>query len=135
MKEMIYKAEQQKPEILHRGVHEGYEFLIVSYGTHPCAYVNLTNTPCAGMNYEELERVIDCHGGLTYSGSLERVLGGTTKECCYRWFIGWDYAHMGDYLGFNALFGDNGDDDKHWTTEEIYEDVVSVIAQLKELTK
>mgnify|MGYP001032403433 CR=1 FL=1 len=41
------------------------------------------------------------HGGLTYSRdflwiSKERKLQG--------WFIGWDYAHYGDYVGYELMF-------------------------------
>ncbi|MCM1315092.1 MAG: hypothetical protein NC205_09600 [Prevotella sp.] len=40
MKEMVY---MNKPiaEILDSGVHDGYEYAIVSRGLHPCAYVKL----------------------------------------------------------------------------------------------
>lgn len=37
MIEMIYKRATQ--ELLYQGEYKGYRFFIVSYGTHPCAYV------------------------------------------------------------------------------------------------
>ena len=40
MKEMIYGTERET-EILFEGTYEGYNFFIVSYGIHPCAYVEI----------------------------------------------------------------------------------------------
>lgn len=45
MKEMIYKNYmengQEVIEILDEGVYKGFHYVIVSYGTHPCAYVEI----------------------------------------------------------------------------------------------
>lgn len=46
------------------------------------------------------------------------------------YYIGWDYNHYGDYSVSMALLGMLGE--KRWTTEEIFEEVVSVIKQLRE---
>ena len=129
MKPMIYKTERQKAEVLCEGTYEGYDFVIVSYGTHPCAYVEIPmNSKYYGLDYDELD-FINCHGGLTYADRLDHIYGDDDR----RWFIGWDYAHACDYLGFNALFDFDTSRDKKWTTEEIYEEVKSVIKQLKEV--
>lgn len=46
--------------------------------------------------------------------------------------IGWDYSHAGDYSSYyeNDIYFQ---DEKKWTTEEIYEEVKSVIEQLEKL--
>ena len=55
------------------------------------------------------------------------------------WFIGWDYAHLGDYYGYDMInmimpeiYRLGG---KKWTTMEILQDVRSVCKQLKESEK
>lgn len=119
-KEMVYEY-TGKHEILFSGNYEGYNFYIISIGgNHPCAYVEIKEH----MDYHDLEDEIECHWGLTYSGSLNHILGNDN-----RWFIGWDYAHIGDYT-YWSLFND--EDSKRWTTDEIYEEVKRVIKQLKE---
>lgn len=40
-KEMVYSSERTDGDILARGNIDGYEYLIVSYGTHPCAYAEV----------------------------------------------------------------------------------------------
>ncbi|MCM1316396.1 MAG: hypothetical protein NC244_13615 [Alistipes senegalensis] len=75
-----------------------------------------------GLKYDDIP--VECHGGLTYSKSY--VNGLFTDS---GWWIGWDYAHDGDY------FGDMHDDTsclKKWTTAEIIEEVKKVISQLKQ---
>ena len=125
---MVYKTDRET-RILFEDDYKGRHFVIVSYGTHPCAYVEVTDTKYAYLGYDELEDKIRCHGGLTYADNLDHVLGENN-----RWFIGWDYAHAGDYMGYDELFNFKSRfKDKKWTTEEIYEEVKSVIEQLEEL--
>lgn len=65
MKQMIYTPNRNdKGEILATGDYKGFCFYVVSYGTHPCAYVDVSNTSLANKDYYEND--IDCHGGLTY---------------------------------------------------------------------
>lgn len=127
MKKMIYKADRET-EVLCEGSYLGYNFVIVSYGTHPCAYVEIPkDNPFYLVDYDKLEDDITCHGGLTYSGTLDHIYNDLS-----RWFIGWDYAHAGDYNSYSALFDlDAGQKDKKWTTEEIYEEVMNVVEQLR----
>ena len=128
MKEMIYGYEQ-KTEILYEGHYKGYHFLIVSYGTHPCAYVELPKEhKWYGKDYNDID--VDCHWGLTFGDDLDHVLGEEGKN---KFFIGWDYAHCGDYNGFNEhprFLGAFSCDGKKWTTKEIYSEVKKVIRQL-----
>ena len=127
MKQMIYKPDREI-DVLEEGTYKGYDYVIVSYGTHPCAYVEMPkDSPYFGLEYSELEDVIHCHGGLTYSGELDHIY-----ENDHRWFMGWDYAHAGDYAGYDILFNySSREKDKKWTTEEIHEEVLNVIDQLK----
>lgn len=116
-KEMIYEAYRKEAEILCDEQYRGYRFLVVSYGTYPCGYVELKEgQPYNGYeDYDEID--VDVHGGLTWAGKLSFIDG---------WFIGWDYAHYEDFCGY--------DDDrrgyKRWTTQEIIDECKNVIDQL-----
>lgn len=117
MKPMIYDdTKDRKREILHTGIIDGIRFYIVSFCTHPCAYVKCDESVIDDVTaYDE----IMCHGGITFIGSgFEGFEGGR--------YIGWDYAHYGDYMPFMYAF-----DGKKWTTEEIFEEVKEVIKQVK----
>ena len=99
MKEMQYQA-NNKIELLDSGTFKNYNYYILSLGTHPTAYVEI---PKGNKIYEKDYKEIDLevHGGLTYSRdflwiSKEKKLQG--------WFIGWDYAHYGDYVGYELMF-------------------------------
>ena len=126
MKEMIYSL-GRKIEILHAGNYKGFDFCIMNLGTHPTAYVRLSEDHnYYNKHYDEID--IDCHYGLTF-GKV-----ATFNEIEGYW-IGWDYAHCGDYVGHNIRFKGtdlDGERDKKWTTQEIYEEVKNVIEQLKE---
>ena len=130
MKQMIYGYER-KHELLLKGKYQGYEFYIMSLGTHPCAYVKLPeNHPYYNMDYEDIPS-IGCHGGITYKDEFLQVGPDTLASGM---FVGWDYAHCFDYTGtdLDPLFKDLPErDGKKWTTEEIYEEVKKVIENLK----
>ncbi len=122
MKEMIYSLER-KSEILYAGNYEGFDFCIMNLGSHPTAYVRLPQEHSFyNKHYDEMD--INCHYGLTFSEMA------TFNEIEGYW-IGWDYAHLGDYMGYYNMFGGIYFN-KKWTTKEIYAEVKNVIEQLKE---
>lgn len=127
MKQMEYQA-TPKREILAEGEYKNYHYVIMSYGTHPCAYVAIPkNHKCYGKDYDDID--IRCHGGLTYSRDSLRIGEDTVYN---GYFIGWDYAHYGDYAGYFSQIGFD-EPCKKWTTEEILEEVNDVIEQLIKL--
>ena len=124
MKEMVYKAEwNHELDILDRGFYNGYEYLVVSVGVHPCAYVAIAK----GQPYYECSDYddfkINCHGGCTFiKWGYPNVFSHDLKV------IGWDYGHCGDFSGFyksriSKQF-------KKWTTAEIVEECKKVIDSL-----
>lgn len=122
MKEMVYDFD--KPGFLDEGELQGYKYMVVSYGSHPCAYVQVPDGhPFHGKHYSKLD--VTCHGGLTFSGSFYRHPSRFLIERDGYW-IGWDYAHGGDYTAFPGV---NLDGHRH-TTQEILSDVALVIGQL-----
>lgn len=121
MKEMIYKNKAEK-EILDNGKYKDYDYVIMSYGYHPCAYVRLPVDEAIKKDLDEWD--IDVHGGITYADWRDFGFG-------LNFYIGWDYAHIGDYSGvclIDPALDVSGD--KKWKTEEIFEDVKSVIEQV-----
>lgn len=131
MKEMIYKPKYEL-EILHEETYKGFDYKVVSYGTHPCCYVAIRpELPIYKVDYED-ERVtlLDCHYGVNFSDFRDF---GDGKQ----WYIGWDYAHCEDYNGMyeHEIFKDfEHKKRKKWTTEEMKLECIYVIEQLiKEL--
>lgn len=121
MLEMEYQKERTCI-ILDKGTYNGFNYAIVSYGTHPCCYVFLPKGhKYYGKNYDDID--IDCHGGLTFS-SDDLMFNPVSND---NWVIGWDYAHFKDYT---SLLGVVYPDAKKWTTEEMLEEVKKVIGQL-----
>lgn len=119
IKPMIYKWKRDV-EILAHDTYEGYEFAIISWGTHPCAYVGI---PKGHRFYKKdcnkIDEHIGCHGGFTFSKN------GVQGLMLDKWVIGWDYAHCCDFMPTLPQLGT-----RKWTTEEILEDVHNVIDQI-----
>lgn len=123
MSDNIYIANADNyAEIIDEGTCEGYHYVIVSYGSHPCAYVKIPEGhPCYGLDYGKI--FISCHGGLTFS-SMGLYLRG--KELRPGYWIGWDYAHFGDHVELPGI--ERGG--KRWTIPEIRTEVEHVVWQL-----
>lgn len=124
--EMVYQQSRCEPQLLAHGVYHGRNYYVVSYGTHPCAYVDVSDL--SSMTREEqkyIENTIDCHGRINYSNA-ELVVENKTG-----WYIGWDYAHISDYSGdapYKSLA-------KKWTTSEMVSECKRVIDQIEGLIK
>ena len=127
MKEMEYCVKRHI-EVLDEGECRGYHYVIVSYGTHPCAYVKIPKGhPYYGKFYDDVN--LDVHGGLTYSGNIGHVEKGSRS-----FYLGWDYAHAYDYYGgYEKEFQHINDGCKKWTTLEIFDHVTKVINQIIEI--
>ena len=120
-------------DVLYDDYYKNYRFIILNLGTHPVAYVEIPKkSKLYKKKYDKID--INVHGGLTYGNSFlmlseHEILDNT-------WFIGWDYAHAGDYIGYELQFPElslNSVDDKKWTTEEMIADCVSVIDQIERI--
>ena len=110
MKEMIY-GDAHKEELLTKGKYNGISYYVISYGTHPCAYLGFSeDSEFFKKNYMDVN--IDCHGGLTFSGQKDFI---NEQE----WLLGWDYAHFGDQCSFM--------EGRKWTTAEIVQEIMGVI--------
>lgn len=127
MKKMRY-YQNFKIILLDSGNYLGYDYYILNLGTHPTAYVDIPKEhKYYKKQYDKID--INVHGGVTYSNNTLTIGNNDVKN---GWFIGWDYAHYGDYYGYYNCSKTNSFKELHkWTTEEIYEDVKKVCEQLK----
>ena len=124
----IYYGERlEKPIILENGICRGkYEYYIITLGSHPCCYVLLPEGhKHHGKFYDDIP--IECHGGLTYSEPTlfrDNIIRGG------EWVIGWDYAHLGDYVSYKLPFVEGSAGGHKFTLEELRRDVIEVAEQL-----
>lgn len=108
-------------QLVDEGVYEGIKYFIVSYGTHPCAYIE---NVWKFDDYDD-DRLyeIEVHGGFTFLGEREQT------NC-----LGWDYAHYCDYYEYPtniAIAPISGL--RRWMYEDILEEVKDVINQMIEI--
>lgn len=130
---MIYRDEKIV-DILLKGEYKEYKWIIVSYGTHPCAYIKLHNDSKLISLREDIP--INCHGGITYFSSdgipqLKAIPKKDNEIYLYEpvfnsgYFIGWNYAHADDQIG-----SIENKWKKKWTESDIQLEVYDVIEQL-----
>ena len=50
MKQMIYSSVRTQPEQLAVGEYKGFDYYVLSMGTHPCAYIDVTDTDLNGKD-------------------------------------------------------------------------------------
>ena len=122
-KNMLY-GKRKEGEILAEGEVGIYRFKVVSYGSHPCCYVHVPIVHPLYENLDLAESIIDCHGGITFDGSL-------TKFGDEQYYIGWDYAHAGDYMSFGDDIPYHNEEDKKYSILELVADCYYVIGQLQ----
>ena len=113
IKPMIYnKNRPGSAEQIAGGTYKNFDYYVLNLHTCPTAYVDVTDSPLNEVFYVDID--ISCHGGFTYSASSLKTVD--KKD----WFIGWDYAHYGDYVCGAETYSNYYD--KKWTTEEIVEE-------------
>lgn len=126
---MIYQKER-KIELLYNGKYKNYKYYILNLGTHPTAYIAIPKGhKLYGQDYYDIYNIcyIDVHGGLTYSS--HNLMGIDSDD----WFIGWDYAHADDYMGYYTEGEFLTEKTIKWTTEEIIKECHYVINQIDEV--
>lgn len=125
-KEMIYQPDR-KAEVLATGFCFGLLYYIVNLGIYPTAYIKIPkNNKFYGKGAEEID--INVHGGITYSSKSLYINDRNEIE---GWFIGWDYGHSGDYLGFEDKYIRGTSKGKKWTTDEIFAEVREACYQIQ----
>lgn len=124
----LYLEGLKIPMFVTTDKYKGYQYYILTMGTHPTAYVNVPKeSKYYGKFYLDIDDIV-VHGGLTYSDDNLRTNEGRFEG---GWYIGWDYNHWGDFNVLLLHFG-SSHCEKKWTVEEITEDCRSVIDQIIE---
>lgn len=134
-------------KLVKMGKCRGRNYAIVSYGTHPCAYVALLVDD--KHNFEEGDAFEVAHCGITFGiGCLQSdrlpPFGPKSIEAPYG-VIGWDYAHGLDYSqpqGTEALseglaesYWELNEWRRKWTLDEIEDEVAAMCKWLDERRK
>jgi len=110
IKEMVYSHLREK-EILMEDVYKDIPFVIISYGLWPCCYFQIsTEEPKADIDIDDFHG-LDVHGGVTLAGNLPGYKGT---------WIGWDYAHCGDF----DVFTKDGDE---WFIKDLINETLTGI--------
>lgn len=116
-----------------KGTYKGIKFYILSYWTHPCAYVLIDKkSKLYEINYHYINDIInDCvNWWFTYSEYW--LWKYVDKEY---WVLWWDYAHSWDYFWwYNPLVGWEIHW-KKWTVEEILEQIHDCIDKIQEFNE
>ena len=116
--EMNYSRETRYVGPLATGATNGVEWIVLNLGTHPCTYLNVEGTKYENTRYDEIP--ISVHGGLTFSGKLDCHPNAV--------WIGWDYAHCGDYNPRLTSLGGH-----KWTTDELIQEAIDGAIQLSKM--
>lgn len=125
MKEMIYGESKENPDVLYSGEYRGHKFAILNLGSHPTAYVE---DKIGLIGYEDFRlNGISVHGGFTFHDT--GYWGNDSEKISW---LGWDYAHSGDFMGYYSTDNPFYYSSKQWTTAEIYEEVKGVVEQIIE---
>lgn len=123
-------------EVLYYEVFDdGYGILVKNIcGSHPCGYVKIPDEIISKIKEDNPSYLVgedniwidaEIHGGITFCGYME----GFDDE----FFIGWDYAHAGDYCWWcPGLAHHKNYNERHWTTDEIIDHARLVIKALRE---
>lgn len=128
----FYDGQHEYPAyLIAMGEHCGFPFYVKNLnGYHPTAYVQVPSThPMYGKRLKD-EIPLVVHFGVTYAES--NLLPVATAG----WFIGWDYGHHTDFMGYyKPSDGEYLNSLKRWTVDEIIEECVSACEQLEEMEK
>ena len=91
---------------------DGFKCVSAIYSDgHRCGYVGIPRIhKYYGRDYDSIP--VDCHGGLTYGGYKYPI-----DDNCKYYYIGFDFAHLGDGYDFDKA-------------EQIWKDDSSVLSQL-----
>lgn len=115
-----WKTEPDKKEFKYKG----YECEIIRHPHlgHLCGYVTVyAPHPAYGKDYYDLTE-IECHGGLTYSCTNLN----STK-------IGFDCAHIGDYVPYMVQVSVYPDSDVYRNMEYVKNECIKIVDQLEEM--
>lgn len=93
MSEVLFK----EADFWYKGLHC---VVLLNIGGWRCGYVDVGSiNDMKYVDYQDLDQLVDCHGGLTYSA--DHLPRQEHKEG--EWWIGFDCAHYMDGYDYNAV--------------------------------
>lgn len=116
---------------MKKHTYKDYEYLVLQMPMgHLCGYVKVPKGhPCYGKDYDLVD--VDCHGGVTYARmhGNGKQQGQLDKYFSKGFWIGFDYAHAGDW---SFYLRDEFNDKHNKLTQpfEVEEECKRVIDQL-----
>lgn len=131
MRPMVYDGRKSECLYFERR-DDGFEIAIINVrGDHPCGYINVPKQFLEKYDSPKLDYDMwgaEVHGGFTYA---DTILNLFDFDCSHKdgFWLGWDYAHLGDYCYCNGVFRCRLDE-KQWQTEDILKDANRVIETL-----
>ena len=137
-KPMVYSNRRLRPsEVLCLAKYKDFIFFVLNMGTHPTAYVQIPeNHPYFGKDYEGCNPPHNFLGGpFTFADSSTVFAEKLDTPIPDGWYLGWDYAHLGDWLGYRSDEENLQQENRKYTTEEIIIDCETVIEHLIEVAK
>lgn len=128
IKAMIYTNIMHEGRVLYNSSYKGYEFYVVSYGTHPCCYILVDyNNPYFRVDYDYID--LDVHGGVTFASFDHSCINNRD----HKWIIGWDYAHYGDRIGCSGKIYTKYGINHTYKTKELIRDCIKAIENMIEV--
>ena len=102
---------------------DGYKLAVINVGgLHHCAYVQFPDIERIIGDYNVVSVDAHVHGGFTFLGDRSKYgLEGT--------WLGWDYAHIGDYIFGTCRSYVHSE--KMWTTAEVVEEGLDILKAIK----
>lgn len=124
--------------------YKGFRCVVVASGMgHRCGYVQIPKGhPYFEKPYEEIDEVVNVHGGLTY-GTMSKSYPVETEISSY--WLGFDCAHYGDARDlelikeFNSqvyeIYAGMYNEGHLWTADEVCDELKQMVDQLVEVAK
>lgn len=136
-KPMVYAKEptgNKRGDVIAQGTYKGLNYYVKNIrGSHPAAYIEIPQGHKAySKDFNDRDRgLIDVHYGVTYQ--QDSLLAVDDEGERGHKFVGWDYAHAGDFCGY--YIGEVAFEMfcKRWTTKEIVIECKYAIDQINEL--
>lgn len=129
----FHTSTMEDASVIAAGRYFGISYFVCSLGNHPVCYIDVGKIPeLRGASYDSnvIEKVCahEPHGGFTWSDKFAPALKGLEDGAAH-WFLGWDYAHCGDYSAYEESFpADFRWGGRKWETAEIIIEAKRVIA-------
>lgn len=145
IKEMSYSSKEQS--ILYLEVNDDDTAIcIIDRGGWPCSYIkmpeNIYQNHVESINWDGNYDDIDVyvHGGVTFGeyGTLELIEGDGFKvdtRIPSGYWLGWDYAHAGDYCYHgidDIIFRFDPEIEKKYSIKELMDEAHEALKELKE---